>query len=129
MSDLVRHLEITLEVEFARLSSYSGGRIESSGDVKTIQGLSGPIKGRNVIIVEDIVDTGLTLSYFISLLQEKKPKSVKVCALFDKPERREVTVPIDYRGLTVPNTFVVGYGLDFDEKYRELPGLYSIKGD
>lgn len=127
MADLVRYLEMPLEIDFVQLSSYGRGRKESSGRVKTVQGLRTPVEGRDVIIVEDIVDTGITLDHVLSRLWKEKPSSVKICALFNKPERREVTVPIDYLGLRVPNVFIVGYGLDYDEKYRQLPGLYLLK--
>ena len=127
MADLVRHLEMPLETDFVQLSSYGRGRKESSGRVKMVQGLRTPVEGRDVIIVEDIVDTGITLDHVLSRLWKEKPSSVKICALFNKPERREVTVPIDYLGLRVPNVFIVGYGLDYDEKYRQLPGLYILK--
>jgi len=116
-----------LEIEFVRLSSYGRGRKESSGKVRIVQGLSIPVEGRHVLVVEDIVDTGISLDRLLSYLRRQKPTSVKVCVLFDKEECRKVAVPIDYLGFSIPNKFVVGYGLDYDEKYRHLPGLYCLK--
>jgi len=126
MADLVRQLDLPLEIEFIQLSSYGSGRTESSGHAELLQGLRTPIKGRHVLIVEDIVDTGISLRQTLEYLWEREPASLNVCVLFDKPERREVEVPLDYVGLTVPNMFVVGYGLDCDEKYRGLPGLHTL---
>ena len=126
MADLIRCLNIPLEVEFVTLSSYGRGRKETSGRVKMVKGLRTPIKGRDVLVVEDIVDTGITLSFFLDYLRRKKPASLKVCALFDKAPCRQVPIPIDYLGFTVPDAFLVGYGLDYDEKYRYLPDLYIL---
>jgi len=127
MADLVRHLDMPLEVEFVMLSSYGRGRKESSGKVKLVRGLCTPMRDRDILVVEDIVDTGITLSFLLDYLQRKRPASVKVCALFDKATCRKVSVPIDYLGFKIPDEFVVGYGLDYDEKYRYLPGLYSLR--
>ena len=127
MADLVRHLDMPLEVEFVMLSSYGKGRKESSGKVKLVRGLCTPMRDRDILVVEDIVDTGITLSFLLDYLQRKRPASVKVCALFDKATCRKVSVPIDYLGFKIPDEFVVGYGLDYDEKYRYLPGLYSLR--
>jgi hypoxanthine phosphoribosyltransferase len=127
MADLVRHLDMPLEVEFIMLSSYGKGRKESSGKVKLVKGLCAPMRDRDILVVEDIVDTGITLSFLLDYLQRKRPASVKVCALFDKATCRKVSVPIDYLGFKIPDEFVVGYGLDYDEKYRYLPGLYSLR--
>jgi hypoxanthine phosphoribosyltransferase len=126
MADLVRLLDFPLEVEFVRLSSYGGGR-ESSGKIKVEQGLRSPIKGRDVLVIEDIVDTGLTISFLIDYLRKKKPASLKLCALTDKPSRRQTPVTIDYLGFTVPNEFLVGYGLDWDEKFRNLPDICFVE--
>jgi hypoxanthine phosphoribosyltransferase len=122
MADLIRQMNMPLEVDFVKLSSY-GSQKATSGKVKMVQGLNTPIKGRNVIVVEDIVDTGLTLSSLLDYLRKKKPASLKLCALADKPSRRKVPVPIDYLGFTVPDKFVVGYGIDWDEKFRYLPDI------
>ena len=127
MADLVRNLDMPLEIEFVALSSYGRGRTKTSGKVDLVQDLRTPIKGRDVLIIEDIVDSGITLDFLLDYLSREKPASLKVCALFDKAPRREVTVPIDYVGFSVPDEFLVGYGLDYDEKYRQLPGLYFLK--
>jgi hypoxanthine phosphoribosyltransferase len=126
MADLIRLLDFPLEVEFIRLSSYGGSR-ESSGKVRVVQGLRSPIKGRDVLVIEDIVDTGLTISFLLDYLQKKIPASLKLCALTDKPSRRQTPVTIDYLGFTVPNKFIVGYGLDWDEKFRYLPDICFIQ--
>ena len=122
MADLIRHLDFPLEVEFIRLSSYGGGS-QTSGKVKVMQGLRTPVKGRDVLIVEDIVDTGLTTTFLLDYLRKKKPASVRLCSLTDKPSRRQIPVAIDYLGFTVPDKFVVGYGLDYSEKFRNLPDI------
>jgi len=127
MADLIRLLDFSLEVEFIRLASYGRGR-QSSGKIKVVQGLRSEIKGREVLVVEDIVDTGLTTSFLLAHLQRKKPASLKLCALIDKPSRRQVAVSIDYLGFTVPDKFLVGYGLDWDQKFRNLPDLFILEG-
>jgi hypoxanthine phosphoribosyltransferase len=127
MADLVRLLDFPLEVEFVRLASYGRGR-QSSGKIKVVQGLRSEIKGREVLVVEDIVDTGLTTSFLLAHLQRKKPASLKLCTLIDKPSRRQVAVSIDYLGFTVPDKFLVGYGLDWDQKFRNLPDLFILEG-
>lgn len=126
MADLVRALEIPVEIDFVKLSSYGSGS-ETSGKVRAVQGLSASIRGRDVIVVEDIVDTGLTLSFLLEELQAEQPTSLKVCALLDKPSRRKVPMPIDYLGLTVADVFVVGYGIDFAEDYRYLPEIWGLE--
>jgi hypoxanthine phosphoribosyltransferase len=126
MSDLVRKLDFHLEVEFIRLSSYGSGQ-QTSGKVKVVQGLRLPVRGRHVLVVEDIVDTGITLAFLMDYLKKKKPSSLRLCALTDKPSRRQVPVQIDYKGLTVPDKFIVGYGLDSDEKYRNLPDICYLE--
>jgi len=126
MADLIRLLNFPLEVEFIRLSSYGGGR-ESLGRIKVVQGLHSPIKGRDVLVIEDIVDTGLTISFLLDYLRKRKPASLKLCALTDKPSRRQAPVTIDYLGFTVPNKFLVGYGLDWDEKFRYLPDICYLE--
>jgi hypoxanthine phosphoribosyltransferase len=122
LADLIRRLDMPVEIEFVRMTSYGSGTV-TSGKVTMVQGLKTPIKGRDVLIVEDIVDTGLTLSYLVSKLQKKKPASLKLCALTDKPSRRQVPVKIDYLGFTVPDKFIVGYGTDWNEKFRYLPDI------
>ncbi|MFO8143120.1 MAG: hypoxanthine phosphoribosyltransferase [Dehalococcoidales bacterium] len=127
MADLVRFLNFPLEVEFIRVSSYGGGR-ESSGRVKVVKGLVSPIRDRDVLVVEDIVDTGITLSFLLDYLRKRKPASLKLCSLIDKPSRRRVAVDIDFLGFTVPDRFIVGYGIDFDEKFRYLPDICYLEG-
>jgi hypoxanthine phosphoribosyltransferase len=126
MADLVRKLDFPLEVDFIRLSSY-GSSTRTSGSVKVVQGLRSAFRGRHLLVVEDIVDTGITVAFLIDYLKKKGPASVKLCALLDKPSRRRVTVTIDYLGTTVPDKFLVGYGLDFDEKYRNLPDICVLE--
>jgi len=125
LADLIRLLDFPLEVEFIRLSSYSGR--ESSGKIKLVQGVQSIIRGRHVLVIEDIIDTGLTASFVLDYLGKKKPASLKLCVLTDKPSRRQTPVKIDYRGLTVPNKFIVGYGLDWDERFRNLPDVYVVE--
>ncbi|MBI2287696.1 MAG: hypoxanthine phosphoribosyltransferase [Chloroflexi bacterium] len=122
MADLIRLLDFPVEVEFVRLSSYGRGT-ESSGKIKVVQGLRSQGRSRDVLVVEDIVDTGLTVAFLLDYLQKKKPASLKLCVLTDKPSRRQVPVTIDYLGFTVPDKFLVGYGLDCDEKFRNLPDI------
>jgi hypoxanthine phosphoribosyltransferase len=128
MADLIRALDIPLELEFIRLSSYGAAK-ESSGKVRVVQGLKSSIKGRDVLVVEDIVDAGLTMNFLLEYLRRRKPASLRLCAMFDKPSRRVVDVPIDYLGFTVPDAFVVGYGLDFDEDFRYLPSLCILEDE
>ena len=126
MADLIRLLDFPLEVEFITLSSYGRGR-ESSGKIKVVKGLRAEVKGRDVLIIEDIVDTGLTISFLLDYLRKKKPASLRLCALTDKPSRRQTSVTIDYLGFTVPDKFLVGYGLDWDEKFRNLPDICFVE--
>ena len=119
-ADLVRNIHIPVEVDFMMVSTY-GARASSSGVVKIISDLSSSIKGKDVLLVEDIVDSGLTLSYLYKTMKAKKPRSLKLCVLLDKVERRKYEIPIDYIGFTVPNKYVIGYGLDYQDKYRNLP--------
>ena len=126
LADLVRLLDFPLEVEFVRLSSYGSGR-QTSGKVKVVQGLRSSITDRDVLVVEDIVDTGITIAFLLDYLKKKKPASLRLCSLTDKPSRRQVPVTIDYLGFTVPDKFVVGYGLDFDEKFRNLPDICFLE--
>ena len=127
MADLIRQLDLPLELDFIRLSSYGTAR-ESSGKVRVVQGVKTPIKGRDVLVIEDIVDTGITISFLLDYLKKKQPASLKLCTLTDKPSRRRVPVPIDYRGFTVPNKFIVGYGLDLNQRFRNLPHIYILEG-
>ena len=126
MADLVRLLDFPLEIEFVRLSSYGRGK-ESSGRIKVVQGLRSQVKGRDVLVIEDIVDTGFTVTFLLDYLRKKRPASLKLCALTDKPSRRQVPVTIDYLGFTVPDKFIVGYGIDWDEKFRYLPDICFIE--
>ena len=126
MSDLVRAIDLKVGVEFMAISSY-GAEMRTSGEVKIVKDLDVPIEGRDLLIVEDIVDTGLTLSYLIANLHSRGASSVKLAALLNKQERRIRDVPIDYLGFTIPDAFVVGYGLDFAERYRNLPYIAVIK--
>jgi len=126
LSDLVRAMNIPVEVDFMRVSSY-GACTETSGKIKLVQGLKISIKGRHVLVVEDIVDGGLTVNFLLDYVKRRKPASLKLCTLFDKPSRRKVEVPIDYRGFTIPDAFVVGYGLDCNQQYRYLPDLCVLE--
>ena len=121
MVDLMRHITIPHAIDFMALSSYGVGGRSSSGNIRMSLDLQTNIENKNVLLVEDIVDSGHTLTHVLEMLQTRHPKSLKVCALMDKSERREVPVPINYRGFTIPNKFVFGYGLDLDEYYRNLP--------
>jgi len=120
MADLMRHLTVPCEVDFMAISSY-GDATDSSGIVRILKDLDINIEGRHVLVVEDIIDSGLTLSYLMRNLESREPASLEVCALLTKPERREIDVPVRYVGFEIPNKFVVGYGLDFAERYRNLP--------
>ncbi|MPN01179.1 Hypoxanthine phosphoribosyltransferase [bioreactor metagenome] len=113
-------------MEFMAVSSY-GDSTKTSGIVKIIKDMDTSIKGKNVLIVEDIVDTGLTLSYLIRMMQERQPKSVRVCVLLDKEERRKVPVKVDYKGFDIPDKFVLGYGLDYAGKWRNLPSIHIVE--
>ena len=128
LSDLVRRLDFPLEIEFVRISSYGGGT-ESSGAVKMAPGALPKLKGRHVLVIEDIIDTGLTIAFLLDYLGRKKPASLKLCTLTDKPDRRRVLVNIDYRGLAMPNKFIVGYGIDWDERFRYLPEICAIEDE
>jgi len=126
LADLVRLLDFPLEIDFIRLASYGAGK-ESSGEVRVLLDVGMPVAGRHLIVVEDIVDTGLTAAWLVEHLKERAPLSVKLCALVDKPSRRRVPVTIDYLGLTVPDKFLVGYGLDWAQKYRNLPDICALE--
>jgi hypoxanthine phosphoribosyltransferase len=120
MADLMRKLTIPCEIDFMAISSY-GDSTDSSGVVRILKDLDINIEGRDVLIVEDIIDSGLTLSYLMRNLEAREPASLEICALLTKPERREADVPVRYIGFEIPNRFVIGYGLDFAERYRNLP--------
>ena len=123
-ADLIKSVKTPIMIDFARLSSYKNGTI--GGEMELISNITAEIKDKDVLIVEDIVDSGKTLAYFINLLKNKQPKSVKVCAFLDKKERREVDINADYVGFDIPCGFVIGYGLDYAEKFRELPFLAEV---
>jgi hypoxanthine phosphoribosyltransferase len=126
MSDLVRRLSVPLEIDFVRLASYGIGSV-TSGEIKITKDLELPVEGRHLLVVEDIVDTGTTLVWLLDHLRGRHPESVKICALVDKLERREVQVPLDYVGIRVDKGFLVGYGLDFAEKHRNLPAIHEVE--
>lgn len=126
MADLTRHMNIRLEMDFMAVSSY-GASTESSGVVRILKDLDTPVQNRNVLIVEDIMDSGLTLSRLVDLLKHREAASVKVVTLLNKPERRKVDISPDYSGFTIPDEFVVGYGLDYIENYRNLPYIGILK--
>jgi len=126
LSDLMRHLDRECEVDFMAVSSY-GSSTDSSGVVRILKDLDASIEGRDVLIVEDIVDSGLTLSYLMRTLRARDPATLEVCALLTKPERRKVDLPIRYVGFEIPNRFVIGYGLDHAERFRNLPYVAVLK--
>jgi hypoxanthine phosphoribosyltransferase len=128
LSDLMRHLEVPCQVDFMAVASY-GSSTDSSGVVRILKDLDAPIEGRNVLIVEDIVDSGLTLSYLLRTLAARNPASLEVCALLTKPERRKVELPIRYVGFEIPDSFAIGYGLDHAERYRNLPYVAELGDD
>jgi hypoxanthine phosphoribosyltransferase len=128
MADLMRQIDLPCEVDFMAISSYGAG-IDSSGVVRILKDLDMPIENRNVVIVEDIVDSGLTLSYLLRNLEARHPASVEICALLTKPDRRENDVECRYVGFEIPNRFVIGYGLDFAERYRNLPYIGVLRED
>jgi hypoxanthine phosphoribosyltransferase len=126
LADLMRGMEMPVSIDLMEVSSYGSGT-ETSGQVRIIKDLSKPIEGRHVIVVEDIIDTGLTLNYLLRYLADKGPASVRVVCLLDKPARRMAEIQIDYRGFSIPDRFVIGYGLDYDERYRNLPYIGVLK--
>ena len=127
MADLIRALDVRCRVDFVRMASYGEGSV-SSGEVRIGKDLETPIAGRDVLIVEDIVDTGLTLSRLVEILRSRQPASLRVCAFLDKRERRRVPFTADYVGFTIPDRFVVGYGLDYNEEFRFLPDVRVVEG-
>ena len=128
MADLMRGLDVPCEIDFMAISSY-GAATDSSGVVRILKDLDINISGRDVLVVEDIIDSGLTLSYLMRSLRARKPATLEICALLTKPERREIEVPVRYIGFEIPNEFVIGYGLDFAERYRNLPYVAVLHAD
>lgn len=126
LADLMRKVQIPLAIDFLECSSY-GDATETSGVVRILKDLAKPIEARDVLVVEDILDTGHTLKFVLEHLRSQRPRSVRLCTLLDKPARREVEISVDYRGFEIPDKFVVGYGLDFAEKYRNLPFIGVLK--
>jgi hypoxanthine phosphoribosyltransferase len=126
LADLVRRLSFPVQVDFVRLASYGTGS-ETSGEVRITKDVELPIQERHVLVVEDIVDTGTTLAWYLNRLREQRAESVKVCALIDKLERRKVDIPLDYVGISMDKGFLVGYGLDYSEMHRNLPGIYEVQ--
>lgn len=129
LTDLMRRLSIPHAIDFMAVASYGSGARQSGGNVRISLDLTASIEDRNVLLVEDIIDSGNTIASVIELLKTRRPRSLKVCALLDKASRREVDVPIDYRGFTIPDKFVFGYGLDLDEYYRNLPFIGVVDLD
>ncbi|MDD5899861.1 MAG: hypoxanthine phosphoribosyltransferase [Lachnospiraceae bacterium] len=128
MCELVKHINVPVTHDFMSVSSYGDGTV-STGRIKIIKDLDEPIEGRDVLIVEDILDTGRTLHHLIQLLHTRNPKSIRLCTLLDKPDRRVVEVPVDYVGFAVPDLFVVGYGLDYAQHYRNLPYIGVVDSE
>ena len=129
MADLMRQISLPLRIDLMEVSSYGGASTESSGLVRILKDLSASIAGEDVLIVEDIIDTGLTLNYLIRYLRGKNPKTLRICTLLDKPARRLVEIPVDYIGFEIPDQFVIGYGLDYGEVYRNLRFVGVLKPD
>ena len=125
-TELAKHITVPVTLDFMSVSSY-GGETTSSGIVRIVKDLDTPIEGKNVLIAEDIIDTGRTLAYLMEHLKQRKPKSLKLCTLLDKPDRRVSDVKVDYTGFEIPDEFVVGYGLDYDQKYRNLPYIGVVE--
>ncbi len=128
MCELAKRINLDVKIDFMSVSSYGGGT-ESSGHIKIIKDLEESVEGRNVIVVEDIIDSGRTLSHLMNLLKTRQPASLALCTLLDKPDRRVVQVDVDYTGFKIPDYFVVGYGLDYDQKYRNLPFIGKVEID
>lgn len=126
MCELAKRITIPVSLDFMSVSSY-GSATKSSGVVKIVKDLDDPIKDKDVLVVEDIVDSGRTLSYLLDMLKDRKPNSLHLCTLLDKPDRRVVDVKVDYTGFQIPDEFVVGYGLDYDQKYRNLPYIGVVE--
>ena len=128
LCELTKRITVPVSLDFMFVSSY-GSETKSSGVVKIIKDLDEPIKGKDVLVIEDIVDSGRTLSYLMEMLKDRGPASLKLCTLLDKPDRRVIDVPVDYTGFEIPDEFVVGYGLDYDQRYRNLPYIGVISFD
>jgi hypoxanthine phosphoribosyltransferase len=128
MCELAKRITVPVSFDFMSVSSY-GGDTKSSGIVKIVKDLDESLVGKDVLVVEDIVDSGRTLSYLLEMLRDRKPNSLKLCTLLDKPDRRVVNVPVDYTAFQIPDEFVVGYGLDYDQRYRNLPFIGIVKFD
>ena len=126
LADLMRTVDMPVSIDLMEVSSYGSGT-ETSGQVRILKDLSSSIEGRDVVVVEDIIDTGLTLNYLLGYLRDRQPASLRVCCLLDKPARRLTEIEIEYRGFTIPDRFVIGYGLDFDERYRNLPYIGVLR--
>lgn len=126
MADLMRAVTVPARIDFMSVSSYGSG-VKTSGVVRILKDLDKPIEGYDLLIVEDILDSGMTLDYIMGILKARNPSSIRICTLFDKPERRVTNIKADYVGLQVPDEFIVGYGLDFDEVYRNLPFIGVLK--
>lgn len=126
MCELAKRITVPVSFDFMSVSSY-GSDTKSSGVVRIVKDLDESIQGRDVIVVEDIVDSGRTLSYLLEMLRDRKPSSLRLCTLLDKPDRRVINVPVDYTGFQIPDEFVVGYGLDYDQKYRNLPYIGVVE--
>ena len=127
LTDVMREITVPHEVDFLAISSYGAGQRESTGAVRLVMDLKGDIAGRDVLVIEDIVDSGQTMDYLLRLFWARQPASLRVCTLLNKPSRRTVEVPLDYVGFDIPDEFVLGYGLDLDEKYRNLPYVAVLK--
>lgn len=125
-TELAKRISVPVSLDFMSVSSY-GAQTESSGVVRIVKDLDASIEGKNVLVVEDIIDTGRTLAYLLDNLKQRNPKSLKLCALLDKPERRVAQVAVDYRGFQIPDEFVVGYGMDYNQKYRNLPYIGVVE--
>lgn len=126
MCELAKRISVPVSLDFMSVSSY-GSETKSSGVVRIVKDLDEPLKGKNVIVIEDIVDSGRTLSYLLDMLKDRGPESLRLCTLLDKPDRRVVDVNVDYTGFRIPDEFVVGYGLDYDQKYRNLPYIGIVE--
>jgi len=126
LGDLIRYIELPLEIDFIAAASY-GNSTESSGVVRLLKDLDYPIENRHVLLIEDLIDTGLTLNYLADNLKARQPASFKICTLLDKPERRKVAIEVDYKGFDIPDEFIVGYGIDYSQKYRNLPYVATLK--